>query len=392
MDPARLLLGGGLLLGALALSGLIFRWLHISAIPAFILLGLALHPLLAESAIVDVFADLGVVLLLFFVGLEFSLGALLAGRRRLLGHGLRDLGVCYPVGFAAGLLLGWGPLGAALLGGAFYVSSSAIIARGLIELRRTANPEAEAALGILVFEDLAVALLLALLSGVVFAGGDLLGGLAGAGRAAAFFGVALVVAVAGRPILDRLLGTEDDDLFLLAVAAALLLLAWVAVVSGLSEAIGAFLAGTLLAETRHKPRIEALFAPLQGLFAALFFLSFGLSIDVREFAGVWLPALALALLGVATKLGAGWWIGRADGLSRRAAFALGVTLIPRGEFSIVLAGVAAAAGFQQARPLIALLVLLLALAGTAATRHAPALAGRLFRRGADLPGERARGA
>ncbi|MBI4545469.1 MAG: cation:proton antiporter [Gemmatimonadetes bacterium] len=373
MEPARLLLEGGLLLAAIALSGLLFRALGLSAVPAFMLVGLALHQPVGQSALVNVFATLGVVLLLFFVGLEFSFRALLSDRRRLLGAGTRDLLLNFPAGFLAGWLLGWGVLGGMILATALYVSSSAIIAKSLIDLRRTAYPETELVLGILVFEDVAVALLLAVLSGVVLAGGELIPGMIGAARALVFFAAAIALARLGRPLLEKLLSTEEDDLFMLLMGGALLLMAWAAARLGLSAALGAFLAGTLMAETGHKERIEALFAPLQGLFAALFFLGFGLSIDIREFAGLWPAAVSLALVGIAAKLGTGWWVGRAEGLSQRAAFSLGVTLTPRGEFSIVLAGLAAAAGHREAPALLALLVLILAVVGTAATWNVPRL-------------------
>ena len=380
MEPLRLLLEGGLLLGAVALSGILFRAVKLSSIPAFILLGLLLRPLVGESDLVEVFATIGVVLLLFFMGLEFSLGALLSAKKRIIGNGLRDLALNFPVGFAAGLLLGWGVLGALLLGGAFYVSSSAIIAKSVIELQRTANPETEPLLGVLVFEDFAIALLLALLSGIVLAGGELIPGMIGAGRALLFFGIAIVIARAGRGLIERLLQTEDDDLFILLAGGVVLLLSWAALRAGLSEAIGAFLAGTLLAETTHRDRLETLFAPLQGLFAALFFVSFGLSIDLAELGHVWLPATILAICGIATKLAGGWWIARSEQMSPRAAISLGMTLVPRGEFSIVLAGIAATAGLPQARPLIAMFVLILALTGSIAIRYAPAIGLRLFKR------------
>ena len=379
MEPIRLLLEGGLLLGAVALSGILFRHLRLSSIPAFILLGLALRPVMGEAELVELFATLGVVLLLFFMGLEFSLQALLAQRTRIMSNGLRDLVVSFPVGFVAGLLLGWGLLGALLLGGAFYISSSAIIAKSIIELRRTAHPETEPVLGVLVFEDFAIAFLLALLSGIILAGGELIEGMFGALRALLFFSIVIAIARLGRRVVARLLDTEDDDLFILLAGSLVLILAWAALRAGLSEAIGAFLAGTLLAETEHKERLATLFSPLQGLFAALFFVSFGLSIELGTLPPVLVPALLLAVAAIATKLAAGWWIARAEGLSRRAAVSLGCTLIPRGEFSVVLAGLAATAGFAQAPPLIALVVLMLALTGTVAIRHAPALAERLFR-------------
>ncbi|HEX6371235.1 MAG TPA: cation:proton antiporter, partial [Longimicrobium sp.] len=158
------LLGAGAVLLALALAGMGARVLGQSVIPAYILMGMGLRGAELDEHLVEVLATLGVVLLLFFMGLEFSLGALLRNRRRIVRDGSVDLLVCFPPGLLAGLLLGWGWTGGLLLGGALYVSSSAIIAKATIEMRRSANPETESALGVLVYEDLAMALFLALMS------------------------------------------------------------------------------------------------------------------------------------------------------------------------------------------------------------------------------------
>lgn len=375
------LLEAGAVLGALALLGILFSRFRQSVIPAFILLGIAIRPLVEDDHLVEVLATVGVVLLLFFMGLEFSLGALLRNRRRILRNGTLDLVVSLPVGIVAGLALGWGWAGALLLGGAFYMSSSAIIAKSIIEMQRAAYPETEVALGVLVFEDLFIALFLAVLSGAVLvAEPDALAAAAGVGRALLFFGAVVFVALRARPLLDRALNIRSDDLFVLVVGAGVLLLSWGAIAAGLSEAIGAFLAGLLLAETAHKGRAEHLFAPLQGIFAAVFFLGFGLSIDPAAFGAVWPHAVALSLLGVALKVAGGWWIGQRDGLSPRNSLALGLTLIPRGEFSIILAGIAVAVGLDELGALVALFVLILSLVGTVAMRFSPEVSRYFFPR------------
>lgn len=375
------LLGAGAVLAALALAGLLFDRLRQSVIPAFILLGMSLRTLDLDEHLVEALATLGVVLLLFFMGLEFSVGALLRDRRRILRNGGIDLLVCFPAGCLAGAFLGGGLTGALLMGGAFYVSSSAIIAKSFIELRRAADPETEVALGVLVFEDLFMALFLALLSGAVLSAEPSAGAaLVGMGKAVLFFAVIVGLALYARPVLNRVFDLDSDDLFLLLTGAVVLLLSWGALAAGLSEAIGAFLAGLLLAETDHKERTERLFSPLQGLFAAVFFLGFGLSLDPATFAGVWPYALALAVLGVATKVGGGIWIGRRDGLPKRSGLALGLTLVPRGEFSILLAGIAVAAGLEEVGATIALLVLALSLVGTLGLRFAPEIARRVYPR------------
>lgn len=375
------LLGAGAILAALALAGLLFDRLRQSVIPAFILLGMAIRPLDVDEHLVEVLATLGVVLLLFFMGLEFSVGVLLRDRRRISRNGTIDLLVCFPAGFVAGLWVGGGWTAALLLGGAFYVSSSAIIAKSTIELRRAADPETEVALGVLVFEDLFMALFLALLSGAVLTDAPSAGAaLWGMGKAVAFFAAVVGLALYARKVLDRVFDLDSDDLFLLLCGGLVLLLAWAALAAGLSEAIGAFLAGLLLAETEHKERAERLFGPLQGLFAAVFFLGFGLSLDPASFAGVWVYALVLAVLGLVLKVAAGMWIGRRDGLPKRNGLALGLTLVPRGEFSILLAGIAVTVGLEAVGATIALLVLALSLVGTVGLRFAPEIARRVYPR------------
>ena len=375
------LLGAGAVLGALALAGLLARLLGQSVIPAYILLGIGLRGAGLDQHLVEVLATLGVVLLLFFMGLEFSLGALLRNRRRIVRDGGMDWLVCFPPGVLAGLALGWGWTGALLLGGALYVSSSAIIAKGTIEMRRSANPETEAVLGVLVFEDLAMAFFLALVSGAVLVDEPDLGKVAlGMGRAVLFFGVVTAAAVWGRHLLNRAFDLDSEDLFVLLVGALVLLLSWGALAAGLSEAIGAFLAGLVLSETRHGERVTQLFQPLEGLFAAIFFMAFGLSVDTGALRQVWPAALGLAVLGLAVKVAAGWWVGRTAQLPKRASLALGLTLVPRGEFSVLLAGIAATAGLAQVSAAIAGSVLALSLAGTAAMRYAPQIAVRAFPR------------
>jgi CPA2 family monovalent cation:H+ antiporter-2 len=375
------LLEAGVILGVLAAAAWLFLGLRQSTIPAFIVVGMVLQRWVGESEMVEALGTLGVVLLLFFMGLEFSLGTLLRNRRVIVRTGAIDLLVSFPVGLAAGLALGVGWTGALLLAGGFYISSSAIIAKSVIEMRRAADPETSVALGILVFEDLFIALFLAVLSGAVLVADPSVeaAGL-GIARALAFFGVVLLVALRAQPLLDRIFDRDNDDLFLLLVGSLVLLLSWAALAAGLSEAIGAFLAGLMLAETEQKERAERLFAPLQGLFAAIFFLAFGLSIDLASFATVWPYAVPLVLLAVAVKLAGGWLAGQRSELSRRGSLALGMMLIARGEFSIILAGIAMNVGLEQVGALLALTVLALSVIGTVAMQFSPEVTRWMFPR------------
>ncbi len=375
------LLRAGALLGALAVAGWLFaRWRQ-SVIPAFVLLGLTLRPWIPESDLVTQLATIGVVLLLFFMGLEFSVGALLRDRRAILAAGGADLFLSFPVGLAAGLVLGVGWEGALILAGGFYISSSAIIAKSVIELRRAANPETPLVLGILVFEDLFISLFLAVLSGAVLAQNATVGAVVwGIVRAGTFFGGVMLLAHWGRRAFDALFAVHSDDVFVLMTAAAVILLSWGALRAGLSEALGGFMAGLLLSETRHKLRVERLFAPMQAILGAVFFFSFGLSIRLADLGSEWIAGIALVVLAVGAKMGAGWVAGRRGGLGAQGRVALGLTLLPRGEFSIILAGIALTARMPRVAALLAILVVALSLLGTTAIHFTPQLAARLTRR------------
>ncbi|HET7584552.1 MAG TPA: cation:proton antiporter [Gemmatimonadaceae bacterium] len=370
----------GALLGALALVGWLFVRLRQSVVPAFLLLGMATRPWVPDSELISELGAVGVVLLLFFMGLEFSTGALLRDRRAIVRAGLVDLLICFPVGLAAGFALGAGLEGALILASGFYVSSSAIIAKSVIELRRAANPETPLGLGILVFEDLLIALLLAVLSGAVLAHDASMSMLVWrVGRAALFFVVIMLLAHLGRRLFDAAFSVRSDDVFLLMSAAVVILLSWDAVQVGLSEALGGFLGGLVLSETRHKPRAERLFSPLQGVFGAVFFFAFGHSIRLDDLRDAWGAGLVLVVLAIAVKLGAGWIAGRREGLGRQARVALGLMLLPRGEFTIILAGTALAAGMTHVAATLAILVVALSIVGTTAIRFTPEIAQRVIR-------------
>lgn len=378
---AEFLLHAGALLAALALVAWLARRVGQPTIPAFILLGLLLRPVTGESAIIAELSTVGLALLLFFLGIEFSVGALLRDRHRIIASGSIDLVTSFPIGLIAGLALGLGWTGALLVGAGFYISSSAIVARTVIELRRTADPETPLALGILVFEDLFMAVFLALVSGLVLIEvGDAGTLLTGLGVSALFLVVSGAV-IAWRPdLVERLLDIENDETFILALGGTVLLWAGLAHVAGVSDAIGAFLAGLAIAETKHKHRAEELLAPHQGVFAALFFFGFGAAVDPALLLTVIGPAAVLTVLGVGSKLLGGWLAARHSGLGTRGGITLGLTLVPRGEFSIVIAGLALSAGEDAAAAMLTLLVLALSLVGAIGSNAAPAVARALTSR------------
>lgn len=369
------LLFAGLIFLALALAGSLAGRLRQSAIPVYILVGLLLRPWVHETEMVAFFGQLGLILLMFFLGLEFSLPELLAAPGRTFRIGTVDAAVNFPLGFAIALLFGWGLLPALALGTALYISSSAIVAKSVIDLQRTANPETEIALRVLVFEDLAVAILLGILVTASAAGEG--PPWARAGLALGFVAGAVVLGLWGRRWHARVLDVRNDDLFVLTVLGFTLLVSWTSEAAGLSDAIGAFVAGLWVAETPARERARMLLAPFYGPLAAFFFFAFGTMVDPSGLERLGPLALLLLALGIFGKMLSAWWIGRSEELSRRATLTLGLTLIPRGEFSIVVAGTVAHALEPDLMPLVALVVLGLSAIGSAALYAAPTITRRL---------------
>jgi CPA2 family monovalent cation:H+ antiporter-2 len=228
-------------------------------------------------------------------------------------------------------------------------------------------------------EDVFLALYLALLEPV-------LGGAAGPAEALGQFATAFgfLVALAavarwGTGVVGRLVATPDDELLTVCFVGFAVLLAGLAEELGVSDAIGAFMAGLVLAESAVAERIERLVLPLRDAFAAIFFFAFGLSIDPGDAGRVAGPVAAAVAMTLVLNLAAGVLAARMHGFGRRPAAAIGLTVLGRGEFSLILATLAAGAGLDdRVGPFVALYVLVLAVAG-------PVLAGRSARLARLLP-------
>jgi len=364
-DLSRILIELGLIVVSLAiLARIASRW-GFSAIPLYLLAGLAfgkggLAPLNLSAGFTHIGAEIGVLLLLFMLGLEYTGPELVANLRSALPAAIVDFALNFTPGLLAGLLLKWKPLAAVLLGGVTYVSSSGVIAKVLAELRRLNNPETPAVLSILVLEDLAMAVYLPLVA-VLLAGG-------GPARMAmsvslALAAVLLVLALAVRygVALSRVVAHQSDEIVLLTIFGAVLLVAGAAQRLQVSAAIGAFLVGIAvagpMAEQTHR-----LLAPLRDLFAATFFFFFGLQIDPATLPPALPSAVLLGIVTAATKVLTGFWAARRTGVDRRGRLRSGMALVARGEFSIVIAGLGA--GLEpQLGPLSAAYVLFLAVLG-----------------------------
>lgn len=362
----------GLVLVGLAIVARIgSRW-GFSAIPFYLLAGLAfgnggLVPLRVSENFVRIGAEIGVLLLLFMLGLEYTGEQLRESLRLGVRAGILDLFLNFTPGFATGLLLRWNLLPAVLLGGITYISSSGVIAKVLAELRRMDNPETPLVLSVLVQEDLAMAVYLPVVA-VLLSGGGL-------GRIAlsvciaiAVVSIALMAALRWGAQISRLVAHQSDEIILLTTVGAVLLVAGVAQRFQVSAAIGAFLVGIAISGSVAE-QTRRIVSPLRDLFAAMFFFFFGLEIDPAAL----LPSLPLALgLGAVTGLSkvlTGYWASGRLGIDRPARIRAGVELIARGEFSIVIAGLGVAIE-PRLGPISAAYVLLMAVAGPVLSRIA----------------------
>lgn len=246
------------------------------------------------------------------------------------------------------------------------------MAKVLVDLKRTANPETEMILGIIMFEDVFLAVYISILSGLVLSDSSSIGGVIVSALIA--LGFMLIVIILGRkatPLLNKLLKIRSNELFSLVIFGALFLVAGFSETIHVAEAIGALLVGLVLAETEHAKRIEHLILPFRDFFGAIFFFSFGLSIDPLSLGGeaVWLALIAVVITLFGNFL-AGMLAGRSAGLSPKASANIGLTIVSRGEFSIIMANMGKAGGLLPLlQPFAALYVLILAILGPLLTKE-----------------------
>lgn len=357
---------GAVIIGLAVLARIASRW-GFSAIPLYMLAGLAfgnggLLPLDLSESFVRFGAEIGVILLLFSLGLEYTGEELAASLRSGMPAGALDFGLNFLPGFAAGLLLDWGILAALVLGGVTYVSSSGVIAKVLSELGWMGKPETPSLLSVLVVEDLVMAAYLPILS-VLLLGRDLRVGLVSIAVTLVAVTVVLVVALRFGKAISRAVTHQSNEVLLLTLFGLVVLVAGLAQRFEVPAAVGAFLVGIAISGPMVEPA-HRLVTPLRDLFAATFFFFFGMEIDPATLPAVLLLAAALGLASILTKLGTGRWIARMHGLSSAEGWRAGALLTARGEFSIVIAGLGVSAGLDaRLGPLAAAYVLLTAIAG-----------------------------
>lgn len=378
---AHLLIELGAVILGLGILGRFAGRVGLSSIPLYLLAGIAfgqggILPLSASEEFVSVGAEIGVILLLLLLGLEYSATELVTSLKTQYPSGAVDFLLNATPGAVLALLLGWGPVAAVALAGVTWISSSGVIAKVLADFGRLGNRETPVILGVLVMEDLAMAVYLPILTALL-AGVSLVGGSVTLAISLGTVALVLYVALRHGRLISRAVSSDNPELLLLVVLGLTVLVAGLAQQLQVSAAVGAFLVGIALSgEVAHSAR--RLLTPLRDLFAAVFFVFFGLSTNPAEIPPVLLPALGLAFVTIFTKVGTGWYAARRAGIGHAGRMRAGGALVARGEFSIVIAGLAGSAA-PRIGALATAYVLLLVIVGPPIARWIEPLARRLYR-------------
>ncbi|MFS3928500.1 cation:proton antiporter [Priestia flexa] len=380
----------GTALVLVAVAAVLANKLKFTIIPFLILLGMAVGPhapefgdlsfkFIESEEIISFMGRIGVLFLLFYLGLEFSVGKLIKSGRSIAVGGSIYILINFSLGLLYGYLTGYPLLEVLIMAGIITISSSAIVAKVLVDLKRTANPETELILGIIMFEDIFLAVYLSVVSGLVL--GDHTSVLSSVLSVLIAFGYMLLFFIVARkatPLLNKLLNISSNEIFIIVIFATLFFVAGFSETIHVAEAIGALLLGLVFSETEHRDRIEHLVIPFRDFFGAIFFFSFGLSIDpLTLLDAAWLAtgAVVLTIIGNFT---AGMIAGRRSGLSHKASTNIGLTIVSRGEFSIIMANIGIAGGLASIlQPFAALYVLILAILGPLLTKESKMIYGLL---------------
>lgn len=368
---APLLFELGAILVVLTVLGSAARRYGLSPIPLYLLAGLFLGtggiaPVENAAEFVETGASIGVVLLLLTLGLEFTVGEFSESLRRHLPSAGVDLVLNAIPGAVAGWLLGLNAVGILALAGITYISSSGVIARLLGDLGRLGNRETPAVLSVLVLEDFAMAAYLPVLT-VLAAGGTWVEAALWTVIALGALGLAFLVSFRWGHHVGKVLGHPEDEQLLLRVLGLTLIVAAIAEQLHASAAVGAFLVGlTLTGPTADRAR--AVLTPLRDLFAAVFFVAIGLSVDPVDLLPMLPVALALAVVTAVTKVITGAYAARREGAARAGQRRAGTALIARGEFSLVIIGLAGA-GIGTLSAVATPYVFILAIAGPVLARY-----------------------
>ena len=350
MDNELAVLGAALLLaGLFARFG---RRIGLPTIPFFIVAGIIFGPetpgivLLEDPHELEMLATVGLVLLLFHLGVEFSVNELISGGRRLLYAGGSYIALNFGAGLVLGWALGWGTREIFVIAGMIGTSSTAIVTKLILDLRRVKNPETGMILGIIVVEDVFLAFYLALLQ-------PILSGTEGAGEIALSIVIAFTFLIGlfslarwGARLVRPLIATGDSELTVILVVGFGIFIAGFAHYAGASDAVGALLAGMVVAGTGLGHRVEKLLVPLRDVFAAIFFFWFGLTIAPSDMGAIAPAVIVAVIVTFIFNVIAGIVAARIYGYGRIEASNTALKLVSRGEFELILASLAVAAGLD----------------------------------------------
>ncbi len=366
--------------------GRVGKLIGLPAIPVYMLVGLLasphfdLFPLDFDRGYIELIAIFGLILLLFNLGLEFDQDEFLSNAGKLLISGGTYLLVNMGAGLAFGFLVGWGSREALIIAGITATSSSAIVTKLLIELKRLANRETPMILGVTVVEDVFIAFYLAIVS-VTLSGETepwpVVGKLA---IAFAFLLAMFALARWGARFVGRLFRTKDNELFTILLFGLAILSGGVGQVLGVTDAIGAFLIGLVLGATRYRAKIEQVAIPLRDVFGAFFFLNFGLALNPGQFPGVVVPVILAVIMTVVLNQVAGQFVAWLNNQGAQAGINTAMILHNRGEFALILATLSLAAGLDsRIQPFAGLYVLTMSIIGPILAAHSERIGALVLR-------------
>ncbi|WP_022885963.1 cation:proton antiporter [Glaciibacter superstes] len=381
----------GVLLVVAYVLGRLGKFIGLPSIPIYMIVGLLASPytgwfpLNFAAADIELIAIFGLILLLFSLGLEFDQEEFFNDAGKLIVSGGSYVLINMGLGFAFGMMVGWGTREALVIAGMTGTSSSAIITKLLIELRRLANRETPMILGVTVVGDIFIAIYLAIVSVVLSGKTEVWPIVLQLSIAFIFLIVMFSLARWGGKVVSRLVRTKDDELFTILFFGLAVLFAGIGEIIGVTDAIGAFLIGVVLGASSYRTKVERVAVPLRDVFAAFFFLNFGLALHVTEFGSVIVVVLIAVVMTFALNVVSGMLLARLNRMGVVEGINTAAILVNRGEFTLILATLSVGAGLDhRLQPFAGLYVLIMAIAG-------PLFASNSERIGAALRGTKRRG-
>ena len=327
-----------LLLIVMFFSSFYFRKVGVPPIISFMVVGLLARPLINPEStyLLDLFKEAGIILLFFFIGLEYSIERL-KNLFRMVRPALVDLLVNFLPVFGLSLLFGFDPITSLLIAGMFYPTSTSITAKLLMDYKRLANPEAELLIGLLIFEDLFAIILISVLiplkSAEAMGAGFILASFA---KLSAVFVGYLLLHRYGVPRLKGFFERiSEEESFVFFILGLVLVWGLSFKLMGVSEVLGAFLLGVLIPEGKVMSSVERHLSSIKELSIGVFFFFFAYSSEVRMPESL-LFLILLVILGVVLKVISTYWAGKLYGMKGRTLLRTSLSFTPRGEFSVVI--------------------------------------------------------